>query len=111
MIVDDEADFASIRFAKERGSDTINQGRIANQLDELRREVTRCAFLQVTATPYALYLQPDEYEAPTGADMTFEPKRPAFTKLVPVHDAYVGGDQYFSPNRKPPGSAGVAVEV
>jgi hypothetical protein len=95
LIVDDEADFASIRFAKERGSDNINQGRIANQMDELRREVAGCAFLQVTATPYALYLQPDEYEAPTGANMTFEPKRPAFTKLVPVHDAYVGGDHYF----------------
>lgn len=95
LIVDDEADFASIRFAKERGSENINQGRIANQMDELRREVAGCAFLQVTATPYALYLQPDEYEAPTGANMTFEPKRPAFTRLVPVHDAYIGGDHYF----------------
>lgn len=95
LIVDDEADFASIRFTKKRGSDDIEQGRIANQMDELRRELTRPSFLQVTATPYALYLQPDEYEVPTGANMTFEPKRPAFTKLVPVHSAYVGGDQYF----------------
>lgn len=95
LIVDDEADFASIRFTKKRGSDDIEQGRIANQMDELRRELTRPSFLQVTATPYALYLQPDEYEVPTGANMTFEPKRPAFTKLVPVHSAYVGGDHYF----------------
>jgi hypothetical protein len=49
----------------------------------------------LTATPYALYLQPDEYEMPSGANMTFEPKRPAFTKLVPIHAAYVGGDHYF----------------
>ena len=95
LIVDDEADFASIRFTKKRGSDDIEQGRIANQMDELRRELTRPSFLQVTATPYALYLQPEEYEVPTGANMTFEPKRPAFTKLVPVHSAYVGGDHYF----------------
>ena len=95
LIVDDEADFASIRFTKKKGSDEINQGRIANQMDDLRRELTRSSFLQVTATPYALYLQPDEYEAPTGANLTFEPKRPAFTKLVPVHDAYIGGDHYF----------------
>lgn len=95
LIVDDEADFASIRFAKKKGSDEINQGRIANQMDELRRELARPSFLQVTATPYALYLQPDEYEAPTGANLTFEPKRPAFTKIVPVHSAYVGGDHYF----------------
>ena len=95
LIVDDEADFASIRFAKKKGSDEVNQGRIANQIDELRRELTRPSFLQVTATPYALYLQPDEYEMPTGANLTFEPKRPAFTRIVPIHDAYVGGDQYF----------------
>lgn len=95
LIVDDEADFASIRFAKKKGSTEINQGRIANQMDELRRELTRPSFLQVTATPYALYLQPDEYEVPTGANLTFEPKRPAFTKIVPVHSAYVGGDHYF----------------
>ncbi|MDX2308770.1 MAG: Z1 domain-containing protein [Hyphomicrobium sp.] len=95
LIVDDEADFASIRFSKKKGSDDINQGKIANQMDELRRELARPSFLQVTATPYALYLQPDEYEKPSGANMTFEPKRPAFTKIVPVHSAYVGGDRYF----------------
>lgn len=95
LIIDDEADFASIRFAKKRGSDEIDQGRIANQMDDLRRNLERGSFLQVTATPYALYLQPDEYEAPSGANMTYEPKRPAFTKLVPVHSAYVGGDEYF----------------
>ncbi len=95
LIVDDEADFASIRFTKKKGTQEIDQGRIANQMDDLRRELARSSFLQVTATPYALYLQPDEYEAPTGANQTFEPKRPAFTKIVPIHDAYVGGDQYF----------------
>jgi hypothetical protein len=95
VIIDDEADFASVRFAKKKGTDDIEQGKIANQMDELRRELPRCSFLQVTATPYALYLQPDEYEVPTGANLTFEPKRPAFTKLVPVHSAYVGGDHYF----------------
>lgn len=95
LIVDDEADFASIRFTKKKGSDDIDQGRIANQMDELRRELSRCSFLQVTATPYALYLQPDAYQMPSGVNLTFEPKRPAFTKLVPVHSAYVGGDHYF----------------
>ncbi len=95
LIIDDEADFASVRFTKKKGSTEINQGRIANQMDELRRELAHCSFLQVTATPYALYLQPEDYEAPPTADMTFEPKRPAFTRLVPVHSAYIGGDHYF----------------
>ena len=95
LIVDDEADFASIRFTRKKDSDDIEQGRIADKIDELRRELSRPAVLQVTATPYSLYLQPDEYEVSAGTNFTFEPKRPAFTKLVPIHSRYVGGDQYF----------------
>jgi hypothetical protein len=95
LIVDDEADFASIRFTRKKGSDDIEQGRIADRIDELRRELSNPAVLQVTATPYSLYLQPDEYERPEGQNFTFEPKRPAFTQLVPIHGGYVGGDQYF----------------
>ena len=45
LIVDDEADFASIRFTKKKGNTEINQGRIANQMDELRRELTRCSWI------------------------------------------------------------------
>ena len=80
LIVDDEADFASVRFAKKKGVSEVGQGRIANQLDELRRVLSRCSFLQVTATPYALYLQPDEYEPEPSSELLYEPKRPAFTK-------------------------------
>lgn len=95
LIIDDEADFASIRFTKRRGEDEIEQGRIAEQVDELRRTLRDSSFLQVTATPYSLYLQPEEYEPSTGAGFSFEPKRPAFTELLPIHAAYVGGDEYF----------------
>ncbi len=95
LIVDDEADFASIRFTKKKGSDDVEQGRIADRIDELRRELSNPAVLQVTATPYSLYLQPDEYERPSGQNFTFEPKRPVFTQLVPIHSGYVGGDEYF----------------
>ena len=95
LIVDDEADFASIRFTKKKGEPDIEQGRIADRVDELRRELAGCAFLQVTATPYSLYLQPEDYPTQPGTNYTFEPKRPAFTTLVPIHDGYVGGDHYF----------------
>lgn len=95
LIIDDEADFASIRFAKDKDTREISQGRIAGQIDDLRRVLTNPAVLQVTATPYSLYLQPNEYDATSGTDFTFEPKSPAFTKLVPIHSGYVGGDQYF----------------
>ena len=95
LIIDDEADFASVRFAKVRGKEEIEQGRIADQLDDLRRSIQSSAFLQVTATPYSLYLQPEDYDPKPGDNFSFEPKRPAFTELVPIHQYYVGGDHYF----------------
>lgn len=93
LLVDDEADTASVRFVKNKDSGLMDQGGIARQMDELRETVPKLAFLQVTATPYALYLQPEEYE-PRG-NFVFQPKRPAFTELLPIHSAYVGGGDYF----------------
>lgn len=96
LLVDDEADLASVRFVRKRGEEDINQGTIANQIDELRGMVSEIAFLQVTATPYSLYLQPEDYDdTASGAGYVFKPKRPAFTELLPIHDGYVGGDDYF----------------
>jgi len=95
LLIDDEADLASIRFVKKKDSDNIEQGKIAQQIDGLRRMVADIAFLQVTATPYALYLQPDEYSHQGADQFTFLPKKPAFTVLLPIHSKYVGGDDYF----------------
>ncbi len=95
LLVDDEADMASVRFSKKKGEDDFDQGAIANQMDHLRQSLSGIAFLQVTATPYALYLQPDSYEQSSQAKEIFFPKRPAFTVLLPIHDAYVGGEAYF----------------
>lgn len=95
LLVDDEADLASVRFVKNKETDELDQGKIAQQMDDLRGMVERLSFLQVTATPYALYLQPDEYDMPEGRNFVFYPKRPAFTELLPIHNAYVGGDDYF----------------
>jgi hypothetical protein len=94
LLIDDEADLASVRFVKNSETDEHDQGRIAQQMDDLRQLVNRLAFLQVTATPYALYLQPEDYG--TGnSNYVFLPKRPAFTELLPIHSAYVGGQDYF----------------
>lgn len=95
LLVDDEADMASVRFSKKRGETQFDQGAIANRMDKLRRTVSRISFLQVTATPYALYLQPEGYQGSTSAREVFHPKRPTFTVLLPTHSAYVGGDDYF----------------
>ncbi|HDL7434298.1 TPA: hypothetical protein PXN84_004243 [Yersinia enterocolitica] len=91
LIIDDEADSASIGYSK-RG-DVIDANKIALKISELRTLIPNVSFLQVTATPYSLYLQPTEVDV--GNAMEFKPTRPAFTKLVPVPAEYVGGDTYF----------------
>jgi hypothetical protein len=91
LIVDDEADSASIGYSKK--GDLIEAKKIAKQVSQLREAIENVSYLQVTATPYSLYLQPDK---PTVANaVTFKPMRPKFTKLVPVPAVYVGGDTYF----------------
>lgn len=94
LLVDDEADMASVRFVKQRGTNNFQQGTIAQQMDDLRALIPSISFLQVTATPYALYLQPEEYE-PQANQYEFYPKKPEFTELLPIHSGYVGGDEYF----------------
>ncbi|WP_215764623.1 Z1 domain-containing protein [Gluconobacter sp. P1D12_c] len=91
IIVDDEADSASIGYS--RKGDIKNANKIAMQISELRSLISQVSFLQVTATPYSLYLQPAEVEVSNVLE--FKPVRPVFTKLVPVPNEYVGGDTYF----------------
>jgi len=95
LIVDDEADLASVRFVHKKDQPDVEQGKIADQMDALRRLVGKVAYLQVTATPYSLYLQPENYEVPPDEGYVFKPKKPAFTELLPIHAGYVGGDDYF----------------
>lgn len=94
LLIDDEADLASVRFVRKKGEPGINQGTIADQIDQLREMSEGVAFLQVTATPYSLYLQPEDYDE-ANTNYVFKPKRPAFTKLLPIYGGYVGGDDYF----------------
>ncbi len=91
IIVDDEADSASIGYSKK--GDINEANKIAAQISTLRSVIPNVSFLQVTATPYSLYLQPTEVEVDNVVE--FKPMRPAFTKLVPVPLEYVGGDTYF----------------
>src|SRR5699024_1472341 len=59
LIIDDEADYASIGFSKTK-KEIIEINVIAGQIDEIRKDLSDSEFLQVTATPYSLYLQPDD---------------------------------------------------
>ncbi|MBK7072931.1 MAG: hypothetical protein IPH44_11570 [Myxococcales bacterium] len=92
LIIDDEADFASVGYRRTGG--IVTAAVIPVQIDTLRQQLADVAFLQVTATPYSLYLQPDgDIEVPPNG--LFLPVRPAFTELVPVHGGYIGGEYYF----------------
>ncbi len=106
LIVDDEADFASRNYRSVRlsamydneGNPVVQDAQtdmavISKQIDEFRTIPYFCRYLQVTATPYCLLLQPDEkIQIVDGEALCF---RPRFTKLVPVHNGYIGGQQYF----------------
>ncbi|MCB9859995.1 MAG: DEAD/DEAH box helicase family protein [Phycisphaeraceae bacterium] len=91
LVIDDEADAASIGYSKQK--DVIEARTIAKAVSDVRSASKDVSFLQVTATPYSLYLQPSDIVVGNSPD--FRPTRPRFTKLVPVPEAYVGGDVYF----------------
>jgi hypothetical protein len=92
LIIDDEADLASIGFRKSK-EEGIKINVIAKQISNFREKLkSTSSFLQVTATPYSLYLQPETLEIKSEL---FEPVKPAFTVLVPIHNQYIGGEFYF----------------
>jgi hypothetical protein len=99
LIVDDEADLASVCFRKGKDG-VVGVGTISKQIDQLREMVPDSDFLQVTATPYSLYLQPEDDVVVNGS-LLFKPRRPKFTVILPTHSKYVGGDYYFERSEDP----------
>ena len=92
LIIDDEADFCSVGYEKTKGMEEYDFRKIASQINSLRSQIT-CRFIQVTATPYALYLQPETIKVYSEDNIV--PIKPADTVLVPHGDGYIGGDYYF----------------
>lgn len=110
IIVDDEADFASrnyqsVKLKAESGDREtqlkggLQMAKISQQIDDFRRVPDFCRYLQVTATPYCLYLQPDG-ELNLNGNIV-KPFKPRFTSIVPTHSAYIGGHQYFVESADP----------
>jgi hypothetical protein len=100
LIIDDEADSASVSFGggskrdKEGKKTEAEFRKVAKKIDALRREITpKPSFLQVTATPYSLLLQ--NKGSALRHNPSAQPLRPSFVELVPVHDDYFGGENYF----------------
>ncbi len=101
LFIEDEADYAGSTFKKI--DEKYKQSAIASNIDQIRRLVTKASFLEVTATPQSLYLQPDNND---GEDFEFLPKKPSFTIILPDYKEYIGGDYYFieSDNEESPAS-------
>src|SRR6266550_3509235 len=82
LIIDDEADQASLNTRTGRADGT--RSAINERLVELRAFFDKNTYLQVTATPQALFLQTP------GHDF-----RPKFTVLSHPGAGYVGGEEFF----------------
>jgi hypothetical protein len=98
LIIDDEADYASVGFRFNKNEGILQINKIARQINELREKVASYDFLQVTATPYSLYLQPEEFEI--EEIVFFKPIRPAFSVLLQKYEGYIGGDYYFAEDQE-----------
>lgn len=94
LIIDDEADTTGIGYEKKKDSDEYSLRTISRKVNEMRGILEGCVFVEVTATPYALYLQPDfDEKAP------IKPVRPLKTVAVPFGSDYIGGEYYFIKSR------------
>jgi len=82
LIIDDEADQASLNTQASRDDGT--RSRINESIGELRKFFEKNTYLQVTATPQALFLQTPGHEF-----------RPKFTVLSHPGSDYIGGDDFF----------------
>ncbi len=87
MIIDDEADQASLNtYASKRGEQV---SKINEVITDFRKFFRVNTYLQVTATPQALFLQ-----RPDGL------YRPSFTVLSEPGPGYIGGEAFFEPDSK-----------
>lgn len=95
LIIDDEADTTGIGFEKVKDTtDEFDLRTVAAEVNRIRGSLDGCVFVQVTATPYALYLQP-EFDG-----TVIKPIKPRKTVLVPSGEAYIGGEYYFLESNK-----------
>lgn len=87
LIIDDEADQASLNTYTNRGEDQVS--RINEVITEWRNFFQVNTYLQVTATPQALFLQSPIHRY-----------RPSFTVLTEPGHGYVGGREFFGDPEK-----------
>jgi len=100
LVIDDEADITGIGYKRTANEDVPLEGlskqkalkhlqEVHKQIDIFRKNNPGTSYLQVTATPYALYLQSEQ------PAQGHESVKPFFTTLVPVGVGYVGTGHFF----------------
>jgi Z1 domain len=87
LIVDDEADQASLNT--NTGKPTVKVSTINSVITKFREYFPINTYLQVTATPQALFLQRPKHQY-----------RPSFTVLAEPGKDYVGGEAFFGKDAK-----------
>ncbi len=93
LIVDDEADITSIGYEKRKQQEELSLRRISGAINTMRKQLhsnIEHVLMQVTATPYALYLQPEAF-----SNNNIMPVRPQKTVVLPTGKGYIGGEYYF----------------
>lgn len=93
LIVDDEADITSVGYEKTVGYDELSLRRISGAINTMRKTLhsnIEHVLMQVTATPYALYLQPENF-----SNQNIMPIKPSRTVVLPTGNGYIGGQHYF----------------
>ena len=93
LIIDDEADITSIGYEKNKEVDEFTLRRISGAINTAKKQMNshiEYSVAQVTATPYALYLQPEMF----GND-EIQPIKPVKTIIMPEGKGYIGGRYYF----------------
>jgi hypothetical protein len=86
FIIDDEGDAASLNTKVNKDE----EGTIYRLIGEMRELGTSSIYLQVTATPQALFLQAEE-----------ENLKPQFAKYFEPGEGYLGGDHFYSDMERP----------
>jgi len=86
LIVDDEADQASLNTLTSKSSGQVS--RINHVITAFRNYFPVNTYLQVTATPQALFLQRPQHRY-----------RPSFSIISEPGDGYVGGEAFFGSGR------------
>lgn len=86
LIIDDEADQASLNTFTSKADGRVS--RINRVITELRNYFPVNTYLQVTATPQALFLQRPDHSY-----------RPTFSVISEPGEGYVGGEAFFGADR------------